>query len=275
MLSKHELLKLYIPIWAIALLSPTYLTILWFGKYDIPIVTPFEDVGIGSLANFLIFLVITLIFGFLMLYMLKWPKLLRIISIIFIIYLSLITSLLYFDAIIIYFNLIMFRYISILLSISLAILILFSIIKSKVNLYSMLMLNILIGVGVIFNESLPVLTKIVMLIGYSVFDYISVTRGFLKKMFTEADASPTLNLFLIRIGNIGLGAGDIIFYSLLISFSIEYYLPEALLGYIIALIAIILGHLINILLLNRFKMLPALPIPILLGTSLLILIKYI
>jgi hypothetical protein len=66
-------------------------------------------------------------------------------------------------------------------------------------------------------------------------------------------------------GDIGIGVGDILFYSLFVVFSMELLYPFYLLGFAASSFSILIGHLINLKVLVKKKMIPALPIPLISG----------
>jgi hypothetical protein len=141
-----------------------------------------------------------------------------------------------------------------------------SIRRRKRVVYSFVLLNSMVGMGVIFNNSLPTTTKLLVIIAYSIFDYISVSKGILKKMFSHPGTGK--NIFeplLIMFGDIGIGVGDILFYSLFVVFSMELLYPFYLLGFAASSFSILIGHLINLKVLVKKKMIPALPIPLISG----------
>jgi presenilin-like A22 family membrane protease len=136
--------------------------------------------------------------------------------------------------------------------------------------YSAILLAMMVGLGTIFNASFDEVTRVAILIGYSIFDIYSVYKGILRTAFESRDeALKVFSPLLVRIGPVAIGVGDIIFYSLLLSYALEtgiavFYLSSILLT---------LGHTLNLWMLKRQKMIPALPIPVSLTLTAIIAVK--
>jgi len=275
LISRWELYKSYIPIIVILVISPICTLIFSITEYELPEAVPFEDTGLGSILNLVIFLSITITFGILLVYLIRRPMILKFLSAIFLFYLTFTTNMFYIDAIMCQLNINMLYQlaIEIIIPLILSIALVLSIYKNHYYLYSTLLLLVSIEVGVLLNMVIPLATKVLLLIGYSIFDYYSVTRGFINKIFTANPSTTFLDLFLIKFSRVGLGIGDIIFYSLLISLSIDILSPNILLGYLISSLSIIIGHAINLSLLLKRKLIPALPIPIILCLTLIFIAR--
>ena len=275
LISKLEFYKSYIPIIVILAVSPFCTLIFNITEYELPEAVPFEDAGLGSILNLVIFLSVTIIFGILLIYLIKKPTILKFFSITLLFYLTFTTNMFYIDAIICQLNINMLYQliIEVVIPIILSIILVLSIYKNYYYIYSTIILFVSAEVGVLLNMVIPLITKILILIGYSIFDYYSVTRGFINKIFTANPSTTFLDLFLIRFSKVGLGIGDLIFYSLLVSLSIDILSPNILLGYLISSLSIIVGHAINLSLLLKRKLIPALPIPIILCLTLIFIAR--
>jgi presenilin len=120
-------------------------------------------------------------------------------------------------------------------------------------------------VGSFFAETLPLLTALILPIAFSLYDIYAVFRGPLKQLL---GTSPSIALvgMSIKAGEFTLGLGDVVFYTMLPSLAL-YYLSPAVAGQTI--IAIDVGVVATLLLLARKKLLPGLPIPMLLGVLVL------
>lgn len=122
------------------------------------------------------------------------------------------------------------------------------------------------GIGSALGFFIPYWTSILILIFVSIYDIIAVFKGPLKKLF-EKDVDLTIFRFsLINFKGLIIGLGDIVFYSLLISFS---FINFGLISAIIASIGIIIGSCITLSLLKKDYPFPGLPIPLFVGLILL------
>lgn len=265
----------YIPIILTIILSPLYLTLFNIIGYDIPVITPYEDTGLGALSNTIIFISFTTLFGIFLLTILRWPRLLNRIILLLALYIIFSTFSFYLLAFehYIYSGVVqtVLVYVTPLLITAIAYL---SMARRHRAVYSFVLLNSMVGMGVIFDNSLPTMTKLMVIIGYSIFDFVSVNKGILKRMFAQPGVGK--NIFeplLISFGEVGIGVGDILFYSLFIAFSMELLHPFYLLGFAISSFSILIGHLVNLMYLKKKKMIPALPIPLLTGLILLLIYK--
>ena len=122
------------------------------------------------------------------------------------------------------------------------------------------------GAGSAIGMSIPYWTFIVLMIGISAYDVIAVYKGHLSTLTKEE--AITLKGLTVEAGNLVIGLGDLFFYSLAVSAILRYLgaIPAAL-----ASISIIVGYTITLLALRRRRILPGLPIPLLLalGSALL------
>jgi len=124
------------------------------------------------------------------------------------------------------------------------------------------------GAGSALGFFIPYWTSILILIFASIFDIIAVFKGPLKKIF-EKDIDLTIFRFsLINFKGLIIGLGDIVFYSLLISFS---FINFGLISAIVASIGIIIGSCITLSLLKKDYPFPGLPMPIFIGLALVCL----
>lgn len=240
-------------------------------NYYPPRITPFYDGVVESFMNSILFLILTILFGFIMIMLIRNPKAFNLFIILAVTYIAF-TITYYYSSIYISYLINTTHIFPTLISILITSIFLISMIKNYNFIYNVFLLLIMVALGVFFHFSIDITTEIIVLVLYSVFDYVSVTRGFLKKLFeTRSQALNSINLLLIRLGNIGIGTGDIIFYSMLLSVG---YSMLNVLGYLTGIIGISLGHTINISLIKKYKMIPALPIPILITLFLYIILYY-
>ncbi|WP_238375086.1 hypothetical protein [Vulcanisaeta thermophila] len=136
--------------------------------------------------------------------------------------------------------------------------------------------------GVILTIALPTWTVVLLLVALPIYDIIMVYKGLLGRLVTELSKYgegryPLLRGLILDMDGLGIGVGDLVLYSLLTSFTVleyEYHGYPAMIG-LIAAMASILGIFIGLLitlwyLLPIKKYAPALPIPLLLGSTPLI-----
>ncbi len=137
--------------------------------------------------------------------------------------------------------------------------------------------------GVFLGHTLPNTTIIMILLAFSVYDAIMVYKGLLGKIIKSLGppkphgeraqkAADTLLGFVVRIGDSALGMGDIVMYSLEISL---FYFMLGLAGALLSALGILAGLVITFkVLLTRHGYAPALPIPLILGMSPLLLLAW-
>jgi hypothetical protein len=121
-------------------------------------------------------------------------------------------------------------------------------------------------VGSFFAMALPPLTALVLPGAFAIYDIYAVFRGPLKQLIGTAPNVALVGMS-IKAGVFTLGLGDVVFYTMLPSLA----LLKA--GYVAALatiLAIDIGVIATLVLLARRKLLPGLPIPMLLGISVLL-----
>lgn len=100
-----------------------------------------------------------------------------------------------------------------------------------------------------------------LLVGFALFDLYEVFRGPLKHL-AQSMHSNEISLLLVKVDEIEVGIGDLLFYSL--STGLAYSIGGEILA-ATSIILIKLGVLATLLLLERRKMLPGLPLPVLLS----------
>ena len=134
--------------------------------------------------------------------------------------------------------------------------------------------------GVFLGHVLPNTTIITLIVAFSVYDVVMVYKGLLGKMIRSfgpskphgeraRKASDVLLGFIVRIGDSALGMGDVVMYSLEISF---LYFVLGPLAAVLSAVGILVGIVITFkLLLARHGYAPALPIPLMLGMMPLLL----
>jgi presenilin-like A22 family membrane protease len=116
-------------------------------------------------------------------------------------------------------------------------------------------------VGSFFAETLPPWTALALPIAFSIYDIYAVFRGPLKALIGTAPGIALVGMS-IKAGEFTLGLGDIVFYTLLPSLALFQF---GLLQSLYTIVAIDVGMVITLYLLSKRRLLPGLPIPMLLG----------
>jgi hypothetical protein len=128
-------------------------------------------------------------------------------------------------------------------------------------------------VGSFFAETLSPWTALALPIAFSVYDIYAVFRGPLKALIS---ASPAVALagMSIRAGEFTIGLGDVVFYSLLPSLAFfQFYQRFGLAPAALTILAIDVGVVVTLFFLSKRRLLPGLPIPMLLG--ILVIARYL
>lgn len=120
-------------------------------------------------------------------------------------------------------------------------------------------------VGSFFASTLPPVTALVLPVVFSIYDIYAVFKGPLKELVGMGKGTLIAGMS-IRAGEFTLGLGDVVFYTMLPSLALFYLsLPVSL-----ATMALIDAGVVGTLfLLTKKRLLPGLPIPMLLGVALL------
>jgi hypothetical protein len=118
-------------------------------------------------------------------------------------------------------------------------------------------------VGSFFSETLSPWTALALPIAFSIYDIYAVFRGPLKALIGTGSGIALVGMS-IRAGEFTLGLGDIVFYTLLPSLAL-YRL--GLIQSLYTILAIDIGMVITLFLLSKRRLLPGLPIPMLLGIA--------
>jgi presenilin-like A22 family membrane protease len=116
-------------------------------------------------------------------------------------------------------------------------------------------------VGSFFAETLSPWTALALPVAFSVYDIYAVFKGPLKALVGTAPGIALVGMS-VRAGEFTLGLGDIVFYTLLPSLA---YFQWGILQSLCVIVAIDVGMVITLFMLTRRRLLPGLPIPMLLG----------
>ena len=120
-------------------------------------------------------------------------------------------------------------------------------------------------VGSFLAETLPPWTSLALPIAFSIYDIYAVFRGPLRALIGTAPNVALVGMS-IKAGEFTLGLGDVVFYTMLPSLAyFQWGIGEAL----YTIVAIDIGMVITLYLLSRRRLLPGLPIPMLLGIALI------
>lgn len=120
-------------------------------------------------------------------------------------------------------------------------------------------------VGSFFAETLPFWTALALPIAFALYDIYAVFRGPLKALIGTAPGIALVGMS-IRAGEFTLGLGDVVFYTLLPSLALfQFYAAFGIAPALLTMVAIDVGMVFTLFLLSRRRLLPGLPIPMLLG----------
>jgi hypothetical protein len=129
-------------------------------------------------------------------------------------------------------------------------------------------------VGSYFASAIPILTAILLPLGFSLYDIYTVFRGPLKTLInTLPDES--LTTMASKIGDFSIGTGDTVFYAMVPA--LGYYQFWSKFGFssaFLPILAVDAGVVVTLYLLSKAKLLPGLPIPMGLGVGVLLLFYF-
>lgn len=268
---KAGALASYIPLLLVVALTPAFFGVLDPGFIEPPNYSVFPEEGVGPVLNALMWVAATAAFGLLILLLTRrFRDLLRVMMMTVAIYTIFSVSYLYTGGFLALLGRVE-AILPILLSAALAGLALISLLGERsIALYSLLLLASMTGIGTLFDFSFGDLTKIVILVAYALFDLYSVYKGVLRKVFADRErAIMIFSPLLVRLGPLTVGVGDIIFYAMMLSFALQSS-PTL---FWVASAALVLSHALNLILLSRQRMIPALPIPVLVTLTTILVLK--
>ncbi|MDG7011269.1 MAG: hypothetical protein JRN57_04020 [Nitrososphaerota archaeon] len=128
-------------------------------------------------------------------------------------------------------------------------------------------------VGSFFAVTLSPWTALALPIAFSIYDIYAVFKGPLKALIGTAPNVALVGMS-IKAGEFTIGLGDVVFYTLLPSLALFQFYPTAgLLPAVMTIAAIDVGMVITLFFLSRKRLLPGLPIPMLLGV--LVIARYL
>lgn len=128
-------------------------------------------------------------------------------------------------------------------------------------------------VGSFFAETLPQWTALALPIAFAIYDIYAVFKGPLKSLIGTAPNIALVGMS-IKAGEFTLGLGDVVFYTLLPSLAFFTFYPTlGIVPALLTILAIDVGMVITLFLLSKRRLLPGLPIPMLLGV--LVIVGYL
>jgi len=117
--------------------------------------------------------------------------------------------------------------------------------------------------GTFLGVSIPILTAVVLLAALAVYDLVSVYRGPIGKIAEMSDLEEFKGA-VFTVGNLTIGMGDLVFYSMLVS---NAMINLGALAYLGAFAGVAVGSYLGFKMLERREVFPGLPIAIGLGLA--------
>jgi len=117
--------------------------------------------------------------------------------------------------------------------------------------------------GTFLGTSIPALTAIVLLAALAVYDLVSVYRGPIGKIAEMTDLEDFQGA-VFTVGDLTIGMGDLVFYSMLVSTAM---MNLGTLAYVGAFLGVAIGSFLGFKLLERREILPGLPLAIGIGLA--------
>jgi len=146
-------------------------------------------------------------------------------------------------------------------------------VKNRVWLSTVILAFVGAEVGSFFAETLSPWTALALPIAFSIYDIYAVFKGPLKGLIGTAPNIALVGMS-IKAGEFTLGLGDIVFYTLLPSLALfQFQAKFGTLPALLTILAIDVGMVVTLFLLSRRRLLPGLPIPMLLGV--LVVVYYL
>ncbi len=121
-------------------------------------------------------------------------------------------------------------------------------------------------VGSYFASAIPILTALLLPIGFSLYDIYTVFRGPLKTLI-DTVPDEALTTMSSKIGDFAIGTGDTVFYAMVPALG---YYQFGFGSAFLAVLAVDAGVVMTLYLLSRARLLPGLPIPMGLGVAVLL-----
>lgn len=122
--------------------------------------------------------------------------------------------------------------------------------------------------GTFLGASIPTMTAIVLLAALAVYDLVSVYRGPIGKIAEMADLEEFKGAVL-TVGDLTIGMGDLVFYSMLTSTAMVNF---GTLSYLGAFAGVLIGSYLGFKMLERREVFPGLPFAICIGLAAMIIL---
>jgi hypothetical protein len=126
-------------------------------------------------------------------------------------------------------------------------------------------------IGAFLGFSIPIFTGLVLLLGLSVYDIVSVYKGPIGKIAEQIDIGSFLGA-VINYRDLTIGMGDLVFYSMLINSTILNFGFKSTLA---ASVGILSGSYGSLKILEKRDMFPGLPLPLISGIALAIIFSFL
>lgn len=123
--------------------------------------------------------------------------------------------------------------------------------------------------GTFLGVSIPAMTAIVLLAALAIYDLISVYRGPIGKIAEMTDLDE-LKGAVLTVGDLTIGMGDLVFYSMLTSIAMVNF---GTLSYLGAFAGVLAGSYLGFKMLERREVFPGLPFAICIGLAAMILLS--
>ncbi|HEV2390260.1 MAG TPA: hypothetical protein VGS04_06000 [Nitrososphaerales archaeon] len=129
-------------------------------------------------------------------------------------------------------------------------------------------------VGSYFASAIPILTAILLPLGFALYDIYTVFRGPLKTLInTLPDES--FSTMASKVGDFSIGTGDTVFYAMVPALGYyQFYSKFGLGSAFLPILAVDAGVVVTLYLLSKAKLLPGLPIPMGLGVAVLLVFYF-
>jgi presenilin-like A22 family membrane protease len=175
---------------------------------------------------------------------------------------SLLLSVVYLSAILVYFPILDNLVVLIVLSIVLTVLFDLSIFRFGSIARNVAVVALGGALGIFFGFSIPLYSAVLILAFLAVYDIIAVYKGPVGKI--AASGLDQLQGLSFSFKDIQMGLGDLVFYSMLMGVMFFSFLPS-ILATIMAIVGILAGSIITFFALEKKGIFPGLPFPIILG----------
>jgi presenilin-like A22 family membrane protease len=123
--------------------------------------------------------------------------------------------------------------------------------------------------GTFLGASVPSMTAIVLLAALAVYDLVSVYRGPIGKIAEMVDLEEFKEAVL-TVGDLTIGMGDLVFYSMLTSTAMVNF---GALAYVGAFAGVLIGSFLGFKMLERREVFPGLPLAICFGLAAMIILS--